>query len=90
MLPEDAEKMKAAAAKLKEEETNAAETSNTEIPHIAFGIFKDSKTGEWMLAKVSYDPETGNASIISRMQTGGYRQLANEKFKIEVARTLLI
>jgi hypothetical protein len=89
VLPEDAEKMKELSEKTKRDAQEALEASSTEVPHIAYGIFKDTN-GEWKLAKVIYDPETGKAELVEKIHTGGYRAMASEQFKIEVARTLLI
>lgn len=89
MTPAEYEAMKKSSAEARGHKGELVE-SNTEVPLLAFGIFKDVTNGEWCVAKISYDPATNEAVMVEKISTGGFRGMANEKFKIEVARTLQI
>lgn len=72
---------------MKEEATDNP-TLVTELPNDAYGIFKDGKTGEWKVAVIQYDGNTGECKLYKTIDTGGYREMAIDKFKIEVGRML--
>jgi hypothetical protein len=60
-----------------EEETNVST-----LTHVALGTFKDDSSGEWLVAKIKFDPETGAAEVTERIPAGPGRDFAIEKFKI--------
>ena len=45
-------------------------------------LIKDETTGEWMVAKLFFDPETGEAELAEKIPAGPGRDFAIEKFKI--------
>lgn len=67
-----------------------SEEVQAELTHDALGIFKDLKSGEWKLALIQYDPISGQAKLFKTIDTGGYREMAIDKFKIEAANILFV
>lgn len=59
-----------------------------ELTHDAFGIYKEPKTGEWVVVIIEYSPISGEAKMGKSIPTGGYREMAIDKFKIEAAQML--
>lgn len=55
----------------------------SELTHQAFGIYKNADQPEWMVAVVKYNPDTGEAKVVERVNSGGGKDFAVEKFKIE-------
>lgn len=47
----------------------------------ALGIFRASKGG-WFVAKIRYNPETGETSQIEKVHAGDEKGIAIERFKI--------
>lgn len=41
------------------------------LTHTALGTFQDTKTGQWVLAELRYNPETG--------ETGEFKAITNEE-----------
>lgn len=58
------------------------------LSHQAFGIYKSPKTGEWVVAVLDYDPIAGVVGSITEISTGGVRDMAIERFKIEAGHML--
>lgn len=54
----------------------------SELTHVALGTFKNDSTGEWMVAKLKYNPETGDAEVVEKISAGPGRDFGIEKFKI--------
>lgn len=52
------------------------------LTHVALGTYKNEATGEWLVAKLMFDPETGTAELVERVPAGPGRDFAIEKFKI--------
>lgn len=88
-------------SKIKEEAVNATiEDASQEgftppkptegLTEDAFGIYKDMKTSEWKVAHIKYNPATGETGKVEAIQTGGFRDMAIEQFRITVARRLMI
>ncbi len=48
----------------------------------AIGVFRDLKKGGWWLAKIRYNPETGEVGKLEKEHAGDERMIANERFKI--------
>lgn len=65
------------------------ESKPPELNHIALGIFKDTKAGLWKVVKFNFDPEghTGDYKIVYET---GFRDEANEAFRIQVSRLGLL
>lgn len=55
-----------------------------DLTHTAVGIFKNDANPEWMVAVVKYNPDTGEAKVTERINSGGGKDFAVEKFKLEV------
>lgn len=72
------------------EEVKTEAAPVTELSHDALGIFKDPKTSEWVVAIIQYDPLTSEARMVKTIATGGYREMAIDKFKIEAANILFV
>ena len=66
-------------AQLKEVAVDEVKPSLTKV---ALGVYKDEATGEWMVAKLFFDPETGEAELAEKIAAGPGRDFAIEKFKI--------
>ena len=58
------------------------EVASVVLTHVALGTFKDESTGEWLVAKLKFNPETGSAEVVERIPAGPGRDFAIEKFKI--------
>lgn len=56
----------------------------TELTHTAIGIFRNDANPEWMVAIVQFNPDTGEAKVTERVNSGGSKDFAVEKFKLEV------
>jgi len=56
--------------------------SKVELTHVALGTFKDELTGEWLVAKLKFDPVTGQAEVAERIPAGPGRDFGIEKFKL--------
>lgn len=52
------------------------------LTHVALGTYKNELTGEWMVAKIKFNPETGQAELAEHIPAGPGRDFAIEKFKI--------
>ena len=52
------------------------------LSHTALGTYRDDTTGEWMVAKLKFDPHTGQAEVVEHIPAGPGRDFAIEKFKI--------
>lgn len=57
----------------------------SDLTYTAIGIFKNDANPEWMVAIVKYNPDTGEAKVTERLNSGGGKDFAVEKFKIEVS-----
>lgn len=59
-----------------------------ELKSIGYGIYKDV-SGDWMVAKLNFDPVSGQAKVVERLSTGhGDKNGAQDRFKIEVAKNI--
>lgn len=63
-------------------------TTEPEMKETALGVYKDLKTGEWKVALIAYDPVSGKAKMTRSVDTGGFRDMAIEKFKVEASYVL--
>jgi hypothetical protein len=75
---------------MSDKQNNGDDLEEVKLPEIAFGIAKNQKTSEWEVIKVAYDPVSGEAKVIEHVHTGGYRMMAEEMFRITVAKELMI
>lgn len=64
------------------------ETQEVNLSHTALGVFKDSKSGEWILARIKYDPISGTVGEIEE-EIADLQMYAREKFKIAAAHEVL-
>lgn len=67
---------------LKNDVDSVAEEMAPVLTHVALGTFRNELTGEWLVAKVRFNPETGHAEVVERIPAGPGRDFAIEKFKI--------
>lgn len=70
--------------KSKTETSEEVETTQTvDLTHTALGVFQDETTGQWALARVRYNPATGQAGTIDVLKNEeGTREAVNLRFKI--------
>lgn len=61
---------------LKEEEVSSP------LTHVGLGMYKNQETGEWLVAKLKFNPDTGEAELVERIPAGPGRDFGIEKFKI--------
>ncbi len=52
------------------------------LTDFALGTYKSQVTGEWMVAKIAYNPITGDVGEVEEIPAGPGRDFAIEKFKI--------
>lgn len=64
------------------------ETSN--LTHLALGIARDSKTSEWCVVEIGFNPETGETGDLKFVPAGPIKALASEQFKITAAHKELV
>lgn len=62
--------------------TEDQEVEVVNLSHVALGTYKSESTGEWMVAKLRFDPTTGAAEVVEHLYAGPGRDFAIEKFKI--------
>lgn len=73
--------------KEKTEEQMPMKAEQEVMTHTALGVYK-ATNGEWMVAVVGFNPITGSTEMQEPISTGGYRDMAIEKFKIEAGAML--
>lgn len=54
----------------------------SELTTVGIGVYKNTETGEWMVAKLKFNPETEQAAVVEHIPAGPGRDFAIEKFKI--------
>lgn len=59
------------------------------LSHTALGMFKDSNSNDWFLARIAYDPETQKAGIVEKINCGTSKEYALERFKIQVGQSVM-
>lgn len=74
------EELDKALGELKIHEEKIEEKQN-ELTHLALGTFQASN-GEWYVARVKYNPETGKAGEFEKVEAGPGKAFAIEQFKI--------
>lgn len=58
---------------------------NANLTHLALSIYKNIQDGNWYIAKVQYNPHTGETGNFSSKSTGSaYRDEAEYQFKLAV------
>lgn len=67
---------------LKDDVDTVANEMTPVLTHTALGTFRNDLTGEWLVAKIKFNPETGHAEVVERVPAGPGRDFAIEKFKI--------
>lgn len=68
-----------------ENESPSDETKHSSYTSLALGIHRDSKTTEWVVSELHYDPNTLEIDpTVKIYPTGGLRDMAIEKFKLRV------
>ena len=65
--------------------TLVVSTEEPVLTHPAVGTFRGP--GGWYIAKIMYNPLTGEAGKFEKIGTGDDRSTIIERFKIEVAKT---
>jgi len=65
---------------MKETESKTEEKKN-ELTYLALGIFP-GENGEWMVARIQYNPYTGKVGDIEKVDAGPGKAFAAEKFKL--------
>lgn len=72
------------SAELEREESKNSVTIDAPIyTHDALGTWRDDSTGEWMVAVVRYNPITKQAAVVENIHSGGSKEFAIDKFKIQ-------
>ncbi len=59
------------------------------LPNVALGMFKDEKTGMYMLAEFKYDPE-GNVVFIGATPLNKDKNISRDMFKVNVINKKII
>jgi len=78
-------KMKSSEDLILEEDTvvtSPEEFQALELTTVALGVYKNVETGEWMVARLKFNPETEQAAVVEHIPAGPGRDFAIEKFKI--------
>ena len=59
-------------------------TQEPKLDFVALGLYHDAKRGEWMVARIAYDPVTKQTKFLDSIGSGGpSKDFGQEKFKIE-------
>lgn len=66
-----------------------AEEKQNELTHVALGTFQASD-GKWYLARIKFNPSTGNVGDMEREETGESKALAIERFKIAAVKERIV
>ena len=66
----------------KKSQVEQEEQTVSVLSHTALGTYKNDSTGEWLVAKLRFDPQTGHAEVVEHIPAGPGRDFAIEKFKI--------
>lgn len=78
------EELDKALGELKVNEEKIEEKQN-ELTHLALGTFR-GENGDWFLARIKFNPTTGQVGEIEREEAGEIKSLAAERFKIAAVR----
>lgn len=73
-----------------QEETPESSVVSTNFSETAYGLFKDAKSGEWVVTELSYDPVTLKVKDEVKLIPSGdnTRAVGMERFRITVGRHL--
>ena len=67
----------------KEELDKVKEETPVVLTHTALGTYKDEKTGRWIMAKITYNPATGDVGKLEPITNEeGSRDAIIHRFKI--------
>lgn len=66
------------------------EEKSVELTHVAVGTFQNA-AGKWVVAKVRYNPETGDTGQFEALENEeGTREAVNIRFRIEAVNNKLV